>query len=278
MTANLRIFEFNPGSTKPLLHLSHANGFLAPTYQKAFEPLLAHYHAVSLSMRPTWGDTPPQWLKSWSQMADDLITGLGEIKAQRVVGVGHSLGGVLTLYAAVKKPDLFSHIILIDPTLLSPKLLWQIKLMKLFGLEARSFLIKGALRRKRDWQSPGAAYEYFRGRRLFKNWSDEMVKTYTESITASSVQGGVHLSYPPEWEAQIYKTIPTDVWKFAKQLQQPALVIRGENSNTFTADSEKAFRKANSRVVFKVVPGAGHLVPQEKPEEVAHLIMNFLRM
>ncbi len=184
----------------------------------------------------------------------------------------------MTLYAAVKQPELFSHVILIDPTLLSPWILWRMKFLKFFGYEERSFLIKGALRRKREWESSRAAYDYFRGRQLFKNWSDEMVKTYTESIAAPSSQGGVHLIYPPEWEAQIYRTIPTDVWKFAKQLQQATLVIRGENSNTFTADGEKAFRKANPRAIMKVVPATGHLVPQEKPEEVGQLIMDFVRV
>ena len=273
----MRLYDFNPGSGKPLLHLAHANGFLPPTYREALEPLYPNYHIISLPARPLWGDTPPEWLRHWSQMADDLLEGLKGMGAQKVVGVGHSLGGVLTLYAAVKQPDLFSHVVLVDPTLLSPKLLWQFKFMKLFGLEARSYLIKGALRRKREWENPEAAYQYFRGRQLFKNWSDEMVRSYTESITATSSTGGVYLAYPPEWEARIYKTIPTDIWGFAKRLQQPTLVIRGENSNTFTADSEKAFRKANPRAVLKVVQGAGHLVPQEKPEEVGRLILDFLR-
>jgi len=273
----LKLFDFNPTSNQPLLHLAHANGFPPETYRKALEPLFNHYHIVSLIARPFWGTTPPEWLKSWSQLADDLKTGLKEMGAQKVVGIGHSLGGVMTLYAAVQEPDLFSHVILIDPTMLSPKLLWQIKFMKLFGLEARSYLIKGALRRKRTWESREAAYDYFRGRQLFKNWSDEMVKAYSDNMTAPSPNGGVYLVYPPEWEARIYKTIPTDVWKFAERLQQPTLVVRGQDSNTFTADSEKAFRKSNPRAEIKVISGAGHLVAQEKPEELGQLLVKFLK-
>jgi pimeloyl-ACP methyl ester carboxylesterase len=273
----LRLYDFNPGSTKPFIHLAHANGFPPPTYLKSLQPLLANYHIISFPARPLWSDTPPEWLKHWSQMADDLLEDLKGMGAQKVIGVGHSLGGVLTLYAAVKRPELFSQVILIDPTMLSPKLLWQIKFMKLFGFEARSFLIKGALRRKRTWESTRAAHDYFRGRALFKNWSDEMVKSYVESMTGPSPDGGVQLIYPPEWEARIYKTIPTDVWKFAKNLEQPTLVIRGETSNTFTVDSEKAFRKINPKPTFTVVKDAGHLVPQEKPEEVESLIADFLQ-
>ena len=278
MTTNLKYFEFNPNSTKPLIHLAHANGFLPQTYQESLKPLFGQYKIISFYPRPLWGDTPPEWLKTWSQMADDLIESLDSIKAKNIIGIGHSLGGVLTLYAAVKRPDLFSKVILVDPTMLSPKLLFKFRLMKLFGFEARSFLVKGALRRKRNWESGQAAYEYFRGRQLFKNWSDEMIRAYSASITGPATDGGVQLIYPSEWEAQIYRTIPSDVWKFAKLLQQPTLVIRGETSNTFTADSEKAFRQANPQVSFEVVPGAGHLVSQEKPKEIGRLMRDFLQM
>ena len=116
----------------------------------------------------------------------------------------------------------------------------------------------------------------FSGTQLFKNWSDEMVHAYSDSITGPAPDGRVQLIYPPEWEAQMYRTIPSDVWKFTKLIGQPTLVIRGETSNTFTADSEKAFRKSNPKVSFEVVPGAGHLVPQEIPCEVGSLIIRFL--
>lgn len=273
----MKFHDFNPGSNKPFVHLAHANGFPPATYQKAIQNLLPHYHVVSFLARPLWGNTPPEWLHRWSQMADDLIEGLRDFSGQKMTGIGHSLGGVLTLYAAIKKPDLFSRVILIDPTMLAPRFLWKVKFMRLFGLEARSYLVKGALRRRRTWDSTEAAYKYFREKVLFKNWSDEIVKSYAVSMTGPSPEGGVQLLYPPEWEARIYQTIPNDVWKFAALLQQPTLIIRGETSNTFTIESEKVFKKINSKAIFEVVQGVGHLLPQEKPGEVGALISKFLR-
>lgn len=272
----MKFHDFNPDSDKPLIHLAHANGFPPVTYQKAIQSLLPHYHVISFFARPLWGNTPPEWLHHWSQMADDLVESLKKFSPKKIIGIGHSLGGVLTLYAATKELDIFSRVILIDPTMLAPNILLKIKFMKLFGLETRYHLVKGALRRRRTWESTKAAYEYFRGRALFKNWSDEIVKLYAVSMTGAVPEGGVQLIYSPEWEARIYKTIPTDVWKFAALLQQPTLVIRGETSNTFTADSEKAFKKVNPKATFEVVRGTGHLVPQEKPEEVGVFVENFL--
>jgi pimeloyl-ACP methyl ester carboxylesterase len=274
----MKIFEFNPDSTNPLLHLAYANGFLPQTYTTALKPLFSDYHVISLHPRPMWGDCPPESLKHWSQMGDDLIAGLEELKAKNVVGIGHSMGGVITLYAALKRPDLFSKLVLIDPTMLDPKLLWKIRWMRLFGLEARNQLVQGALRRKRTWPSREEVFQYFKGKPLFKNWPEEAVRVYAESLTEPSGNGEeVRLIYPPEWEARIYRTIPTDVWSLPRRILCPALVIRGENSNTFTSESERAFRKANPKVPIVVVNGASHFVPQEKPEEVGKLIMDFLQ-
>jgi len=273
----LKIYDFNPDSTKPFLHLAHANGFPPETYRSTLQPLLSDYHVISFPARPLWGDTPAAWLKDWSQMSKDMVEGLVGMGIKKTVGIGHSLGGVLTLYAAVERPDLFSKIVLIDPTMLPPRTLWKVKWCKFLGLEFRSELVQGALRRRRQWESTEAAYQYFKSRPLFKKWPDETVKAYAKNMTGPSSEDGVQLIYPPEWEAQIYRTIPTDVWKFVGFLQRPTLVIRGEDSNTFTEDSEKAFKKVNPRVFFKQVQGAGHLVPQEKPEKIGSLVSDFLQ-
>jgi pimeloyl-ACP methyl ester carboxylesterase len=269
-------FDLNPGSTKPLLVLAHANGFPPQTYLPVFEPLFPDFHVVSFLARPFWGDTPATWLRHWSQLTDDLLEGLAELGNGPVTVVGHSLGGVLSLYAAIRRPEFFSKLIFIDPTMLSPKLLWQIRLFRVFGFDARSYLVKGALRRRSHWATGEEAYQYFRGRQLFKNWSDGMVRAYSQNMTGPAPEGGVQLIYPPDWEAQIYRTIPTDIWGFAGQLKCPVLVIRGERSNTFTEASEKTFRKTLPTARFQVIPEAGHLVAQEKPLEVGDAIRNFL--
>jgi hypothetical protein len=54
-------------------------------------------------------------------------------------------------------------------------------------------------------------------------------------------------------------------------------VIHGSISDTFTQGSAIAFRLANRRAMMATVEGAGHLVPQEKPEQVGMLIKDFVK-
>jgi pimeloyl-ACP methyl ester carboxylesterase len=273
----LNFYDFNPGSQKPLLHLAHANGFPPSTYIRALTPLFEKFHVISFYARPFWPNCPPaETLKDWSVFADDLLKELREVKAKKIIAIGHSLGGVATLYAAVRQPELFSHVILIDPTMLPPAFLRKVTLMKWLRMEARKDLVQGALRRRRQWDSREQAYQSFKEKPLFKKWPDEILRAYVVGMTALSEKGGVKLTYSPEWEAQIYRTIPTDVWKKAALLHRPTLVIRGENSNTFSAESEKAFKKVDPSASFAVIKNAGHLIPQEQPDKIGAIILNFL--
>lgn len=257
--------------------MAHANGFPPATYAPAIKPLLEKFHVVSFYARPFWPDCPPaSTLKNWDIFADDLIKGLEQLKVSRITAIGHSLGGVATLNAAIRRPDLIGRVVLIDPTMLPPSFLLKVFWYNLLGLEIRKGLVEGALRRRRQWESREKAYESFKEKALFKKWSDEILRAYVDGMTAPDEKGRVKLTYSPEWEAQIYRTIPTDVWKKAKLLTQPALVIRGADSNTFLVDSERAFQKANPSVRFAVVPHAGNLVAQEAPVEVGQILQNFL--
>ncbi len=275
----MNFYDFNPFSQKPLVLLTHANGFPPATYQLAVQPLLEHFHVVSYYARPFWPDCPPaETLKDWYVFKEDLLQAIEELKPQGPIRVvGHSLGGVATLYAAVERPELFDRIALLDPTMLPPSYLRKVWWSKFFGFETRKELVEGALRRRRHWDSREQAFESFKGKPLFRKWSEEIFKAYVEGMTTGDPQGGLKIAYSPDWEAQIYRTIPTDVWKKAALLARPTLVVRGETSNTFLAESEEAFRKAYPQATFAVVPNAGHLVAQEAPGPVGQILLQFLK-
>ncbi len=273
----MKIYEFNEGRGKLLVNLAYANGFLPQTYRRALQPLFDHYRVVSIHVRAMWENCPPESLKNWPQMGDDLLAGLDGLTDDRpVIGIGHSMGGVATLYAALKRPERFSHLILIDPTLMSPGVLWRMRLTRLLGMEARLPLVQGALRRRQQWDSTEDAYQYFRSKPLFARWPDDVLRDYAQSMTVPADNGGVRLAFDPRWEAQFYRTVPTDVWKLPGRVQQPMLVIRGELTTTFGEASAANFRRLNPRAHIVTVKGAGHLVPQEKPDETGKLIADFL--
>lgn len=263
------------GGSGPLLHLAHANGFPPGAYRPLAEALTDAFHTVALPARPLWPGSRPESTPSWHPLADDLTRAFDRLGWRGVVGVGHSMGGVITLWAAVRRPELFRAVVLIDPVILPPAWLWAVRAARLLGLQRRFPLVQGALRRRRTWPSRQVCYERYRRTPFFANWPDESLWAYVEAGTRERGDGQVELVYPPEWEAQIFATTPTDVWRAVPRLQIPALVIRGERSDTFRPQSQARVERLLPHARFLVIPGAGHLVPMERPEPVASAIRTF---
>ena len=87
------------------IQFSHANGFPAACYQVLFEQLKPH----DIQAVPVLGQGKYYPKKSWRSMAYELIENIENKDTTPVWGVGHSLGGVITLWASVLRPDLFQE-------------------------------------------------------------------------------------------------------------------------------------------------------------------------
>ena len=269
-----------------MIHLAHANGFPPGAYRRLAETLTPRYHVVALPSRPLWPGSSPASAPTWHPLADDLVAGLDGLGLApsgtgSAIGVGHSLGGVLTLWAAIRRPDLFRAVVLIDPVLLPPSWLWMVRLFRGLGLWRRQPLVQGTLRRRRTWPSRQACFEQYRARSLFARWPDESLWDYVEAGTrpldgVEAGSGQVELVYPPEWEAQIFATTPTGVWRDVPKLRTPALVVRGEDSKIFLPTAQARVARRLPHAQLAAIPGAGHLLPMERPAETGAAILDFL--
>ena len=92
------------------IQFSHANGFPARVYSALFDQLNEH----TISAINVLGDNRNSSEINWYDLRDDIIKSVEKI-GDVVIGIGHSFGGILTLLAAAKKPELFQNIILLDP-------------------------------------------------------------------------------------------------------------------------------------------------------------------
>ncbi len=264
------------GGEGPVIHLAHANGFPPGAYRPLAETLIGTHHVIGLPSRPLWPGSRPERIADWHPLADDLIRGLDDLGLRSIVGVGHSMGGVFTLWAAVQRADLFRAVVLVDPVILSAARLWAVRLFRLLRLEPRLPLVQSALRRRRTWPSRRACYEQYRDKPFFAAWPDDSLWAYVEAGTREQPGGQVELVYPPEWEAHIFSTAPTDVWRAVPKLRLPALVVRGERSATFRPESLARMRRLLPQARFALISDAGHLAPMERPAETGAALRDFL--
>lgn len=274
-----RIHYLDWGGSGPQAHLLHANGFCAGTYSPFVKYLLNDLQIIASDVRGH-GGTDLSDLKRvhhWNIFADDLKTLIDKTMAPPIVGLGHSLGAVTTYIAAATYPRLFSAIIMIDPPIFPRRMLWLIAVMKWLGLTRSIPLAKTARRRKKTFQGKKEALQRFAsGRGIFKTWSQEFVEAYLECGLLEKDSETAILKCDPELEAQIFESIPLDVWKYADKVACPVLAIRGEQSDTFRVDAAERLKRKIADCELETIANAGHFVPMGKPEECARVITDFI--
>jgi pimeloyl-ACP methyl ester carboxylesterase len=81
----------------------------------------------------------------------------------------------------------------------------------------------------------------------------------------------------PELEAQIFESIPLDVWQYARKISCPVLAVRGQHSDAFTADSAERLRGVIADYELTTIADAGHFVPMGKPHECARVIADYIQ-
>jgi len=264
----------------PIMHFSHANGYPPAAYLPLLKLLNTHYHILAMHQRPLWPGTDPSTLNNWEPLADDLNRFLDEHNLQGVIGVGHSVGGTTTLRLALRQPERFRAVVLIDPVIFPPDFtpLWE----KIFqsGQAYRLFpLASTTLRRRRIFPDRETMFNSYRRKKVFLNIEDNGLWSYVNAISRDRQDGQIELLYSPEWEARIYVTSALSdrqLWRALPGLTPPLLVLRGEHSDTFREPALKFIQAELPTAKTVKVSGAGHLLPLEKPGIVYPLIQQFL--
>lgn len=269
--------DFGGNGTR--LHFLHANGYPPACYKPLIGILKRDFHLIGMHLRPLWSQEKPQGLHDWNPLSDDFLHFLSDHETAPIIGVGHSIGGIVALRAALLEPHRFRALVLIDPVLFPPYLILFWNLVRVFGLSWKIHpTISGALGRRREFDNLEFVFRGYRRREVFRNFSDENLRTCIEGMTRPRTDGGYELVYSPDWEAHIYYTgvwRDLELWRGLKTLRIPTLIIRGGQSNTFWSNSATRVKRVNPRVRMETIERAGHLVPLEFPQEVADLISSF---
>jgi pimeloyl-ACP methyl ester carboxylesterase len=269
--------SFDLGGNGAHLHFLHANGYPPGCYKPLFELLQTQYHVVGMLLRPLWQDSNPSDVQDWHLLSDDLLRFL-ETQSTPVIGVGHSIGAIVTLRAALRNPGKFRALVLIDPVLFVPSFLALWNIVRTLGLGNRLHpLIPGAQKRRRTFDDLETVFRGYRNRPVFRYMSDESLRTHIAGMTRKT-DSGYELLYSPEWEARIYLTgmRDFDLWRDLPKLQVPTLFIRGAETDTFLETSAKLVKRKQPQARVETLDKSTHILPLERPREVFDRMQSFL--
>ncbi|GAB4504271.1 MAG: alpha/beta hydrolase [Anaerolineales bacterium] len=281
ISANSRIPALDFGGEGPELLFLHANGYPPACYHPLLERLVKDFHVTAMLQRPLWDGSHPADIRDWMPLTDDLLRYLDAHHPGPVACVGHSMGGIVALRAALREPQRFSSLVLLDPVLFPPYFirLWQI--FYRLGLGDRLHpLVDGAKRRRRQFDDLERLFDGYRRKSIFRYFDDQALRAYVEGIACKTEAGPYQLCYSPEWEARIYVTgvwRDMDLWHGLPHLQTPTLIVRGGETDTFWERTGNLVKRKQPQVRVEALPRSTHLVPLERPNEVSALIRTFLK-
>jgi pimeloyl-ACP methyl ester carboxylesterase len=271
---------FDFGRSGPPLIFLHANGYPPACYQQLLTKLAKQYHVSAMLQRPLWESSNPDEINDWNPLTDDFLRFLDENSSEPSIVVGHSMGGIVALRAALHYPKRFRALVLIDPVLFTPWAIIRWNIVRALGLGHRfHWLIPAAKARRRTFDNLDRLFNGYRRKEVFKYLNDESLRAYITGITTPEATGGYRLSYSPEWEIRIYYTgiwHDLELWKGLRSLKTPLLIIRGAETDTFVEAASQRVIRTNPAVRVETIQKSTHLVPLERPVETFELIQTFL--
>lgn len=255
----------------PQILFAHATGFLPWLWHPIIEDLVTPNQTWVPYICNYRECDPEKGGLAWGIIAEDLS---GFCHSQHILNhlaVGHSMGAtVLTIAAAVfgMKPR---AMILIEPIFL-PEEFYSMKIsVKDHPLASKS------IKRTNQWKNEEQAWAYLKSKTLFSDWDDEVLALYIKYGMEKQKTGDLKLTCTPESEAAMFMGgSSSNPWPLLKKLTCPVLILEGEkSSNKEFVDLPRAVSLL-SKGRYMSVPEAGHLIPMQKPKEIARIIKEFL--
>ncbi len=256
---------------KQKLHFAHGNGFPSPCYRQMLEPLTAVFDCCYIDRIGHAKAFPIQ--DNWYTLVDELRESIRKQADTPVVAVGHSLGGVLSVLAALKEPALFRAVILLDAPLLGHVRARAVQLSKKFGFIDQITPAGRTRARRTHWQSREEVVQYFKRRALFKQFDEACLNDYIDYGMIHD-DTGYTLRFDADLEYQIYRTLPHTFSGYPKKLHVPAALIYGSDSDVIYRSDRRYMRRRYGIQSFET-PGS-HMFPFEHPKKTATLILKIL--
>ena len=256
----------------------HASGFHRMIWKQIIEKL-PDYNCISIDLAGHGLSDNPDHDYNWNQFSSELESLISELNLNNIIGIGHSLGGYAITHATKQLRNRFAGLILFDPSIFTQDKYAQ-------NLRRKKDFIHPISKRRNLWNSPDEMYKNFASRLPFKLWDNEVLKDYCEfGLIKDDYNSIFKLCCPPWAEARMMSgSSPYGIFEIIDNFNHKTLIIRagGKDSNdnkdifsTSVTDPKLSEMFLNGKDLL--INDVTHFIPQEKPEDCAKIIYDFIR-
>lgn len=261
-------------TTGPKVVFYHATALGPRCYLPFLKQVSKSFHVQALAMRPLWPDAPaPDRRRGWDLFADDLIDWIEATQDAPILAVGHSIGAATTAMAAVKRPDLFKGLVLIEPSGVTLRIHLMLRLIP-YRMRQTNGPAAEVLRGATQWPSLEAAFADYRASKAYRRFDDATLRTLVGALTVPN-ETGIRLEYPRNWEAHLY-AMPPHILPVLKRVTVPTEIVTGKPSLFMDPSISNALRRARPDMGTSDFPDSGHLLPLEVPGLVGRTVQDAL--
>ncbi len=257
----LNVWDYG-GEGIPLL-LCHCTGTLGRIWDPVVSALGDQFRVLAPDTRGQGDSEAPPTREDyrWDFSGKDLLAILKHFDLPSGVGaVGHSAGGAHVGYAALAAPDSFGRIMLMDAVVADRQF-----------FQGDNPLAEKVRRRRNQFDSLDAARARLSSKPPMAHWHPGSVAAYLAHAFLIAPDGSCALKCPGTREAWFYELGgASDLYEALGDIALPTALVTGEHSYGQAWVEAQQARLSDARI--DVVPGAGHFMPQEKPDETAALI------
>ena len=262
------------GERGPAVLLLHGWSSFKEIWWSALQALAPHVRAFAPDM-PGHGGTPLLGTVQMHQVAARAARFAQARGLERVVLVGHSMGGYIALLAAARHPEAVSSVVLIDSPIPTG---WRGRLLsfsQLTGLAYRAGPAPIAARRRDHWESRDAARTFFAGKAFVQRWAPGVLDDFIAHALVDVPDAGVTLRVPRDTERDIYANLMhRSALRALQRLRRKGIGVHFI-AGTQSEETRMAGYAQNERLFaphFHPLP-TGHLIPMEAPAECAALVV-----
>ncbi|KVD73962.1 alpha/beta hydrolase [Burkholderia sp. ABCPW 14] len=259
---------------KDIIHFSHANGFPASTYRTIFAELADDYELRFIER--IGHDRRFPVTRDWPHLVEQLLDDIGRTYERPVWLVGHSLGGYLSLMAALKRPQWVRGVVMLDSPVIAGWRSSALRVSQWTGLDERLSPAAATRNRRVHWASRDDAWRHFRAKQSFARWDERMLSDYIDyGIPQTSAAGERALAFDRQIEYMIYRTLPHTLGpRLAHGAPVPIGLLAGTRSREIRQIGLAATRRA-ARGRIEWLEGS-HLFPMERPLETARALQRMI--
>lgn len=263
MTTHSWTVDYIEAGTGPRVILLHSSAAGHRQWRTTIEALQDRYHVIAPNLfgygtTSAWPSDREQSLADQSELVQPFID-----QAQgEVTLVGHSFGGAVAMYTALRHPDKISRLILLEPNPFP--LLDETGRVDAYAEVVRLRNIVKQCGESGDWEWGAACFaDYWNGEGTWSAMSPERRRSFI-----SSMQPNYH-----EWDAVLGETARQD-WR---NIDACTLVVSARDTKRPIREIIEVLREQASHWYYQEVDEGGHMFPSTRPVITNRLIAEFLR-